>query len=681
MKQNILYTIFLLLSFTTSVVYSQDYYWYKGAKIYLTIGNKEYIVYESYADSPSNVTELLYEEDIVASNQQTLKIGIIAKDANLDIGRIVYRITSYISNEDSTDIFVTDKFYVKLKTSDDIQKLQQMANTYEVEILDNHTLARWYVLGCTTNTEYNALQMANIFYESGMFEACEPEFIGLEQPTCANDTYFGSQWNLCNTGQYGTSYIGIDINYCDAHSITSGNENTVIAVFDWGVELSHPDLNIYPLSYDVKSGTSPSQIYDSNHGTACAGVISAISNNNLGVAGIASSCPIMAISMSGSDTRTKMADAFRFAADNGCSVISCSWSSENPSTILDDGISYALANGRNGLGCVVVFSAGNNNVDTINYPAKSNPSIIVVGAISPCGERKSKISCDGENYWGSQFGSELDIMAPGVLIPTTDTITIDGYHSVDYKMRFHGTSSACPHVAAVAGLILSVNPQLTAKQVADIIESTAQKVGGYDYTTTEGRPNGTWNFEMGYGLVDAYAAVLAAKTKYIQNHTYQSGSVVVETYPEIIAGYAVTDNKPYGNVILEAGSDVTFRATKQVTLQPGFQAKIGSKLYIEVDSLTTTQSATIPQQITSRSFSAPTNDTNSTTEEEIANNALENVTDEVIVSTFIYSASGQLLQTIEGSQQDAMHLPSGMYILQHHMSDGSVRSEKITNNK
>ena len=679
MKPKLLYTIILLLNFTTFVAYSQDYYWYDDAKIHLTIGDKEYIVYEPHTTSPNNATGLLYEEDIVASNQQMLKMGIIAKGTNLDIGRIVYRITSYISNEDSTDVFITDKFYVKLKHPDDIQQLQQMAITYNVEILYNHTLARWYVLGCTANTEYTALQMANIFYESGMFEACEPEFIGLEQPTCANDTYFESQWNLSNTGQYGSSYTGVDIKYCDAHSITSGNENTVIAVFDWGVELSHPDLNIYPLSYDVKSRTSPSQIYDSNHGTACAGIIGAISNNNLGVAGIASSCPIMSISMSGGDTRTNMADAFRFATDNGCSVISCSWSSKNPSTILDDGISYALANGRNGLGCVVVFSAGNNNVDTINYPAKSNPSIIVVGAISPCGERKSKISCDGENYWGSQFGSELDVMAPGVLIPTTDTITIDGYHSVDYKMRFNGTSSACPHVAAIAGLVLSVNPQLTAKQVADIIESTAQKVGGYDYTTTEGRPNGTWNFEMGYGLVDAYAAVLAAKTKYIQNHTYQSGSVIVENYPEIIAGYAVTDNKPYGNVILEAGSDVTYSATEQVVLKPGFHAKAGSNLHITIEDAIANIAAS-SQQVAPRSSSAPTDDADSTIK-ELANNGLETMTSNIIVSTSIYTISGQLIQTISGGLHNVTYLPNGMYILQHRMSDGSMRNEKIANNK
>ena len=675
MNPKLLYTIILLLNFTTFVAYSQDYYWYDDAKIHLTIGDKEYIVYEPHTTSPNNATGLLYEEDIVASNQQMLKMGIIAKGTNLDIGRIVYRITSYISNEDSTDVFITDKFYVKLKHPDDIQQLQQMAITYNVEILYNHTLARWYVLGCTTSTEYNALKLANIFYESGIFEACEPEFIGITNPSCVNDFYFNKQWNLNNAGNYGDDFVGIDINYCNAHSITSGDENTIIAVYDWGVELSHPDLNVYPLSYDAHTATSPSKIYD-NHGTACAGIIGALSNNSIGVAGIASRCPIMSISISNSTSHRRMADAFKFATDNGCSVISCSWSSRNPSTILDDGISYALANGRNGLGCVVVFSAGNNNVDTINYPAKSNPSIIVVGAISPCGERKSKISCDGENYWGSQFGSELDVMAPGVLIPTTDTITIDGYHSVDYKMRFNGTSSACPHVAAIAGLVLSVNPQLTAKQVADIIESTAQKVGGYDYTTTEGRPNGTWNFEMGYGLVDAYAAVLAAKTKYIQNHTYQSGNVIVENYPEIIAGYAVTDNKPYGNVILEAGSDVTYSTTEQVVLKPGFHAKAGSNLHIKIDA-PTTNVASAPQRVAP---TTPSDDTNST-DEVVTNNGLESTENEVIVSTSIYTISGQLIQNIAGGQHNATHLPNGMYILQHRMSDGSVRSEKIANNK
>ena len=70
---------------------------------------------------------------------------------------------------------------------------------------------------------------------------------------------------------------------------------------------------------------------------------------------------------------------------------------------------------------------------------------------------------------------------------------------------------AAPHVAGIAALILSVNPCLTLQQVTNIIENTCQKVGGYNYATIVGRFNGLWNNEMGYGLVDAYAAVLMAQ--------------------------------------------------------------------------------------------------------------------------------------------------------------------------
>jgi subtilisin family serine protease len=68
-------------------------------------------------------------------------------------------------------------------------------------------------------------------------------------------------------------------------------------------------------------------------------------------------------------------------------------------------------------------------------------------------------------------------------------------------------------VAAVAALILSVNNNLSSKEVGDIIEKTARKVGGYTYSAVSGRPNGTWNDEVGYGLVDAYEAVMEAKRR------------------------------------------------------------------------------------------------------------------------------------------------------------------------
>ena len=107
---------------------------------------------------------------------------------------------------------------------------------------------------------------------------------------------------------------------------------------------------------------------------------------------------------------------------------------------------------------------------------------------------------------GSNYGDSLDIVAPGVNI--LSTILENGY------WEDTGTSFACAHVSGVAALMLSVNPSLTNIEINDIIEATAKKIRPnlYIYRTTENRLNGTWNNEMGYGLIDATAAVKAAKT-------------------------------------------------------------------------------------------------------------------------------------------------------------------------
>ena len=678
MRYRLLYSILILLSFVTAV-YSQNYYWYNGNKISLQQGDKWYILYKE--DNNLNREESQNNVSTPSLSLAKFMCEIGVDKTTYNTKNIVYQTPSFLCFDGTQDMYVTHRFYVKLKQTEDFDLLQNLAEQYHIEIEQDVDLPLWYIISCSENSQYNALELANIFYETELFAASEPEFIGALQVDCVNDVMFNQQWNLRNTGQYGSNYSGIDINYCRANAITQGDSSVIIGVYDLGVDLTHPDINHHSFSYDAYTESSPSQIYADKgkiyHGTACAGIIGAITNNSIGVAGIAPNCPIMSLSINYSSTSPeKLKKGFITAANNGCYVISNSWRWGTPSLFTNDGISYALSHGRNGKGCVVVFSAGNDNKDGANYPANSNDSIIVVGAMSPCGERKNFTSCDGEYWWGSNYGNKVDVMAPGVKIRTADNVGNAGKTSTNYMSDFNGTSAACPHVAAIAGLILSVNPNLTMKEVSDIIESTAQKVGEYDYTITEGRPNGTWNDSVGYGLVDAYAAVLAAKTKYIQNHTYQSGSVIVETYPEIIAGYAVTDNKPYGNVTLEAGSDVTFSATEQVVLKPGFHAKAGSNLHIKIEA-PTANIASAPQRIAANTSSEDTDSTN----ERVTNNGLENAENEVIISTSIYTVSGQLIQTITGDQHDATHLPNGMYILQHRMSDGSMRSEKIANNK
>lgn len=454
-------------------------------------------------------------EETLYSQNEKLKAGILTQLADIDETNILYRIPSYLTQDSTKNLYITHRFYVKLKSNSDFALLQNFVRQYDAEIEQEGDFPLWYILRCGLNSQYNALELANMFYESNLFAVCEPEFIYTVNYDCVNDSKFSDQWNLKNTRQEYFWESGIDINYCEANAITTGNPSIIIGVFDIGVDRTHPDINLHPFSYDVNTSSSPSTIYTTNkgndfHGTACAGIIGAKTNNNLGVAGIAPNCPVMSLSFYNASSY-RIGKGFKVAADSGCSVISNSWSLSDSSSYVDEGISYALSEGRNGKGCVIVFSAGNENRDSVNYPARSNDSIIVVGAISPCGERCNPYSCDGEG-WGGNYGDKLDIMAPGVKIRTTDNVGTGGKTATDYMDDFNGTSSACPHVAAVAGLILSINPFLTQQEVVDIIESTARKIGT-GYNPKPSRPNGEWSYYFGYGLVDAYAAVVEAQNR------------------------------------------------------------------------------------------------------------------------------------------------------------------------
>ena len=501
-----------------------------------------------------------------------------------------------------------------------------------------------------------------------------------------NDYHLSNQW-----------YLSI-IRANEAWEITTGSPLIKVGVLDSGTDWLHPDLGTGPDSYqniycnideddwsNSNDPTTGNNTDDDNnnliddykgwnfatntndcrttegHGTFVAGIIGAKTNNDIGIAGIAGGNNSRGVSILPYCVGVQrpesdiIDDAIIAAVDNGCRIIQFSLSVPGTYAI-DAALEYA-----NAQNVIVVCASGNDYMNYLSYPA-SHPSVIAVGAIDQ-NSRKTNFS---------NYGVNLSVVAPGVdIYSTTLSSNLYGYSD--------GTSFAAPQVSAVIALMLSVNPYLSCDEVRNIIESTAQKIEGYTFDVRDDSPNGTWNEKVGYGIIDAYAAVLAAKTKYIQNHTYQSGSVIVENYPEIIAGYAVTDNKPYGNVILEAGSDVTYSATEQVVLQPGFHAKAGSNLHIKIETPTANVTST-PQQLAPRTSSAPTDDADSVNE-EFDNNGLETIASNRIVSTSIYTISGQLLQTILGGQHDATHLPNGMYILQHRMSDGSVRSEKIANNK
>ena len=487
----------------------------------------------------------------------------------------------YFSDSQTGVIGLSEFFSVRVTSPIELQTLKALAKATNTSIVGpNKFMSRWYTLACDDKSQGNALEMANHFLQAGRFSESQPDLMTDDAPFCVNDALFGTQWGLQNTGQYGGT-PGVDINACDAWANwTTGDPSVIIAILDQGYEENHPDLinNHSGLSWDSEAGTSPAAITGS-HGTACAGIAAAQGNNNIGVAGVARTCELMNIGNSLASTplsRQRRADGINWAWQNGAAVVSNSWGSSVAYAVIDDAIQDALDFGRGGLGTLICFASGNNN-GAVSYPANANPGILVVGAMSPCGERKNPASCDGENWWGGNFGPTLDIVAPGVLISTTDRQGANGYDPTDYTTSFNGTSSACPHVAGLVGLIISMNPCLTWTQVSNIIERTAQKVGGYAYAVTGGRPNGTWHNEMGYGLIDADAALRYTRELYLQNVTF-TGYQLYQVFGTIAAGSNVTPTLPVGPVTVAAGGNLNLHASVSITLAPGFSTVLGGAL-------------------------------------------------------------------------------------------------------
>lgn len=305
-----------------------------------------------------------------------------------------------------------------------------------------------------------------------------------------NDTLFAQQWDMTRIQAGGAGTTGWDI--------TTGVATVVVCVLDEGCDLTHPDLRFS--TPGINLGTMmPDGSPTGNHGTACAGIVAATFNNGLGVAGVAGNSRIMPVAFQ-NWTDTEVAAGITWATTNGARIISMSfgWNAWSHA-VIDPAIQNAFNND------VVMCVATHNFNGPITYPA-TNPLVIAVGASDEIDNRKTPVSPDGET-WGSDFGPEISVVAPGVHIPTTDRQGAAGYNTSagtagNFILTFNGTSSATPHVAGFAALIRSAYPTLSNVQVRAIIERTAQKVGVVAYADVAGHPNGTWNQEMGYGRIN-----------------------------------------------------------------------------------------------------------------------------------------------------------------------------------
>ncbi|MFN3560969.1 MAG: S8 family serine peptidase [Chloroherpetonaceae bacterium] len=244
------------------------------------------------------------------------------------------------------------------------------------------------------------------------------------------------------------------------------------------------DFTDQPFNVDHLNGASdfqfpdPDPFDDNSHGTACAGIVAAATNNTIGVAGVAPNCKLVALRVFtawggfGSDFAADrdIATAIIYAADNNIRILNMSFGDVVLSPVVRDAVQYAYSRG-----VVMCASSGNAGGDQQRYPAGYD-EVIAVGATTPFDTRTPFTT----------FGIRLDLCAPGVGINTTFP-----FYRGFYTSSFGGTSAAAPHAAGTAALLLSLRPNLTAEQVRGILVSTTDDIEleGWDHFTGSGRLN------------------------------------------------------------------------------------------------------------------------------------------------------------------------------------------------
>lgn len=301
------------------------------------------------------------------------------------------------------------------------------------------------------------------------------------------------------------------INAQNAWNVFNGNSNITVAIVDNAVMWTHEDLvaNTYTNTneipnnnidddnngyiddvngYDVAdldNNTVPTNSL-MNHGTYCAGIAGATTDNSVGVASIGWNIKIIPVKCQYDGGSTSIVstgyEGIIYAAKAGARIISCSWGDAGYSVSEQLAVNYAWNKG-----CIIISSAGNLSSTTPNYPCAYN-HVYCVAAVDAADVKLGM----------SNYGTWVDITAPGNNIMSTSSYT----GTPDYLIS-SGTSAAAPLVAGLAGLMLSKTSYMTQNDVLNCISNTAVNI----YTLSG---NSTYNNQLGAGRVEAYQAMLCA---------------------------------------------------------------------------------------------------------------------------------------------------------------------------
>ncbi|OHA42619.1 MAG: hypothetical protein A3G59_03390 [Candidatus Taylorbacteria bacterium RIFCSPLOWO2_12_FULL_47_20] len=326
----------------------------------------------------------------------------------------------------------------------------------------------------------------------------EPDF-EVTAFTAPNDPYYTYQWNLFDVSRGGVGAEGA-WEYGDGNGVVVAMLDTGIAYETRGKFYMAPDFTSdqFVAGYDfIENDTHPND--DNGHGTHTASIVAEVSDNAIGISGLAPGVrlmPVKVLGRNGSGSYSAVASGIRWAADHGAKVINLSLGGTSPATYLEEALQYAYNKG-----VTIVAAAGNNGASSLSYPAAYNDYVIAVGATGS----------DKNLAYYSNFGEGLDIVAPGgdTRVDKNGDGYADGvlgqsftrpnYANIGYYFM-QGTSMAAPHVSGAAALVSGAMPSYSNSMIREVLQDNALDLGDAGYDNL-----------YGYGLLQAGEAVKKAR--------------------------------------------------------------------------------------------------------------------------------------------------------------------------
>lgn len=370
------------------------------------------------------------------------------------------------TNANCSELLVLEKPRVKS------QRLNKVLKERNVSFLKTFQTSEGLLKVVEVSSSEDQEKILESLKRTGLFKFVEPnyklisDYAVISNPKkeiIPNDKDFNKQYYLDKTNVPGAWLYSI-------------GSLSPIAVLDSGIDYLRLDINgrVLPCEIVLNENFSCQDIF--GHGTKVSSIIGSVSDNELGLAGISWLNPILPVKVSnieGIATVSSVIEGLLRSANNGAKIVVISLSTNKKSEALRIAIKQAVNKG-----ILIVSSGGNTGLEEIRYPAGYD-DVIGVGSV-------------GENEKRSFFsnaGNHIKLVAPGERIVTV-------FPGSNLVQEVYGTSFSAPQVAGIASLVWAKKPELTGREIAKILYSTAKDLGKEGFDS-----------EYGYGLVDALGAV------------------------------------------------------------------------------------------------------------------------------------------------------------------------------